>query len=32
VVSLSAPSERFAANREAYIAAALDVGATGLAR
>lgn len=32
VVSLSAPSERFAANREAYIAAALEIGAGGLAR
>jgi DNA-binding IclR family transcriptional regulator len=32
VVSLSAPSERFAANREAYITAALEIGAGGLAR
>ena len=32
VVSLSAPKDRFAANREAYIAAALEIGAGGLSR
>jgi IclR family acetate operon transcriptional repressor len=32
VVSLSAPSERFAANRESYISAAREIGAGGLAR